>query len=138
MSLNHRFQKSSDETPAEGVYCDVYGTLVNSSFEANRPLVEYLNALHESGVKVTIFSSDHFGMRRKTQNIGLHVELAGIVRNKANFADMLLETLIDDDPPAYIRAQKHWNPKSEEFRAYMKEEMAKLTRKPAAPPPPAP
>jgi hydroxymethylpyrimidine pyrophosphatase-like HAD family hydrolase len=139
MTLSGHFKKlgtPGNENVCGGVYCDVYGTLVNSSFEGNTPLVEYLNALHESGVKVTIFSTDHFGMRKKTQNIGLHPELAGIVRNKANFANMTLETLIDDDPPRYLNAKTLWNPKAPDLYAHIDSEMKRL--KPTTPPPPAP
>ncbi len=139
MTLIGHFSKMNtpgDENVWAGVYCDVYGTLVNSSFEGNKPLVQYLNALHESGVKVTIFSTNHFAMRKKTQNIGLHPELAGIVRNKASFANAVLETVIDDEPPQYLSAKTLWNPKAPELYAHIDTEMKRL--KPSTPPSPAP
>lgn len=138
MTLNADFSKTTtpkNQQTMPGVFCDVYGTLVNSSFEENKKLVEYLNALHEAGVKITIFSTDHTRMRRKTQNIGLHYELAGIVLNKAQFAGVTLETLIDDEPPAYLDATTYWNPKGKELYTHIATEMKRL--KPT-PPPPAP
>jgi hypothetical protein len=136
MPLNTDFSKANTPQTLPGVFCDVYGTLVNSSFEGNKKLVEYLNALHESGVKITIFSTDHTRMRRKTQTIGLHHELAGIVVNKANFAGIMLETLIDDEPPAYLDAKTCWNPKGKELYTHIESELKRLN--PAVPPAPAP
>lgn len=139
MNLIGHFSKMTapgEEKVHAGVFCDVYGTLVNSSDEANTKLVQYLNALHEAGIAVTIFSTDHFRMRKKTQNIGLHYELAGLVRNKAHFASRVLETLIDDDPPPYLQAKTRWDPKQPALYAHIDAEMARL--KPSTPPPPAP
>lgn len=139
MKLHDRFTDNAtaqDQAARPGVYCDVYGTLVNSSFEPNQKLVLYLNALHEAGIPVTIFSTDHFGMRRKTQNIGLHYELAGLVQNKARYANVLLETVIDDDPPHYIKAETLWNPKDTPLYAHIDAELERLKATPTQSPAP--
>lgn len=135
MRLNGPFSKAQEQDVLQGVFCDVYGTLVNSSYEANMPLVLYLNALHEAGIRVTIFSSDPSGMRRKTQNIGLHYELAGLVQDKARYEHALLETLIDDDPPAYLQAKTRWDPKKPELYTHIAAEIKRLSTKPSGPQP---
>lgn len=82
-------------------------------------LVRYLNAQHAAGRPVVIFSTDPGGVATQVAGMGLHEEIACVVR-KDNYRDAFLEEVVDDNLPSWITAQKHWDPHDPLFRAHVK------------------
>ena len=132
MDFNQQARRIDRESDvAEGIFCDCYGTIFGHSFGVDAELVAYLNSKHAAGETVRLISSDASpGMRDKLITCGLDPELCRRLTDKRRLDGEILETLIDDDPPSWLRARTRWKPSDPAFRAMLRRD---ATMTPAGP-----
>lgn len=109
----------------EGIFCDCFGTLYSYNYDCHELLVDYLNAQHAAGRKVTLVSSNIMQVRKKISDIGLHEDIvASLTKKEYYYNTRVMEVLIDDDP-VLLRAATLYHPQNAGFRKHMEDFLAK-------------
>lgn len=104
-----------------GIFSDVVGTLLHWGGH-NADLIIFLTKMHALGTNVTICSSyPEQSFTDRLRKAGMQDDITRIF-NKNAFAGATVALLIDDDPPPYIKAITHWNPRDIEVRRFLRAE----------------
>lgn len=110
--------RPANQKRVDAICCDCEGTLYDHN-GIDKTLVAYLNARHEAGEMVVIFSSNWSQVFDRVQETGLHPAILRTLKDKRECHGMHVTEYIDDAPSSRITAGQVFHPKDHAFRRYI-------------------